>query len=183
MMAHEPRTLGYYAASHWFQAAVVFLILGALALILLRALNEVEEQAEKQVVDLTLRNMRTGMQYAMAEALMRQRESEIAAWAGSDPTRWLELPPAGYRGECSPEERRNLPEGTWCFESVSRELVYQPRNTKQLRDRGSGHHCSQLAWQVVRVADGAVEGAFVSVRIDATSPCRWFFEEVEKAGK
>ena len=169
MMAHEPRTLGYYAASHWFQAAVVFLMLGALALVLLRALNEVEEQAERQAVELTLRNMRTGMQFAMAEALMRQREGEVAAWAGSDPTRWLEVPPAGYRGECTAEERRNLPEGAWCFERDSRELVYQPRNTKQLRGSESGQQCSLLAWRVARVADGAV-------RIEAASPCRWIFE-------
>lgn len=183
MIAHEPRTLGYYAASHWFQAAVVFLMLGALALILLRALNEVEEQAERQAVELTLRNMRTGMQYAMAEALMRQRESEIAEWAGSDPTRWLEVPPAGYRGECSPEERRDLPAGAWCFERDRRELAYRPRDTKKLRSRDGGQQCSQLAWRVVRVADGAVKGAFAGVRIEATSPCRWFFGEVEKAGK
>lgn len=183
MMAHEPRTLGYYAASHWFQAAVVFLMLGALALILLKALNEVEGQAERQAVELTLRNMRTGMQFAMAEVLMRPRESEIAAWVGSNPMRWLEFPPDGYRGECAPQERRNLPEGTWCFESDSRELVYRPRDTKKLRSRDSGQQCSQLAWRVVRVADDAVKGAFGGVRIEASSPCRWFFEEVEKAGK
>ncbi len=183
MMAHEPRTLGYYAASHWFQAAVVFLILGVLALVLLRALNEVEEQAERQMVELMLRNMRTGMQYAMGEALMRQRENEIAAWAGGDPTRWLEVPPLGYRGECSVEERRNLPEGAWCFERDSRQLVYRPRNAKQLRDPGDGQACNQLAWRVVRVADGVVSGGFVGVRIEPASICRWFLEGVEKAGK
>jgi len=176
MMAHEPRTLGYYAASHWFQAALVFLMLGALALVLLRALSEVEEQAERQVVELTLRNMRTGMQFAMAEALMRQRESDIAAWAGSDPTRWLEVPPADYRGDCSAEERRNLPEGAWCFERGGRELAYRPRDTKQLRNPDSGQQCSQLAWRVARADDGAVQGAFGGVRIEAASPCRWFVE-------
>lgn len=173
MMAHEPRTLGYYAASHWFQAAVVFLILGALALFLLRALNEVEGQAERQAVDLTLRNMRTGMQFAMAEALMRQRESEIAEWVGSDPTRWLEVPPAGYRGECSADERRDLTEGAWCFAREGRELVYRPRNTKYLRGVDDGQPCSELAWRVVQVDNGIVTRGFVGVRIEAASSCRW----------
>ena len=177
MMAHEPRTLGYYAASHWFQAAVVFLILGVLALVLLRALNEVEEQAERQMVELMLRNMRTGMQYAMGEALMRQRENEIAAWAGGDPTRWLEVPPQGYRGECSVEERRNLPEGAWCFERDSRQLVYRPRDTKRLRGLGNELPCSELAWWVVRVADRSVSEGFVAVRIEAVSNCRYVEEE------
>lgn len=176
MIAHEPRTLGYYAASHWFQAAVVFLMLGALALILLRALNEVEEQAERQAVELTLRNMRTGMQYAMAEAIMRQRESEIAEWAGSDPTRWLEVPPAGYRGECSPEERRDLPAGAWCFERDRRELAYRPRNVKQLHGLVDGQQCSQLVWRVVIVGDGGGGGGLVGVRIEPASTCQWFLE-------
>ena len=139
--------------------------------------------AERQMVELMLRNMRTGMQYAMGEALMRQRENEIAAWAGGDPTRWLEVPPQGYRGECSVEERRNLPEGAWCFERDSRQLVYRPRNAKQLRDPGDGQACNQLAWRVVRVADGVVSGGFVGVRIEPASICRWFLEGVEKAGK
>lgn len=176
MTAHEPRTLGYYAASHWFQAAVVFLMLGALALVLLRALNEVKVQAERQTVELTVRNIRTGMQFAMSEALMRQRESEIAAWAGSDPTRWLELPPAGYRGECSPDEQRSLPEGAWCFEGGSRQLVYRPRDAKHLRGLDDGQPCAQLVWRVVRVTDSAVNGGFVGVRLEPASSCRWFFD-------
>ena len=176
MTAHEPRTLGYYAASHWFQAAVVFLMLGALALILLRSLNEVEEQAERQMVELTLRNMRTGMQFAMAEAIMPQHEGEIAAWAGSDPTRWLEVPPVGYRGECSPEGRRNLPEGAWCFDSEHQELVYRPRNTKQLHGFVEGQQCSQLAWRVVSAGDGGEGGGSVGMRIEPASTCRWLLE-------
>ena len=177
MTAHEPRTLGYYAASHWFQSAVIFAMLGLLALVLLRALNDVEEQAERQTVELTLRNMRTGLQFAAAEALMRQREREIAAWAGSDPTRWLEIPPPGYRGECSAEERRDLPSGAWCFERDSRQLAYRPRDTKRLRGLGNELPCSELAWWVVRVADRSVSEGFVAVRIEAVSNCRYVEEE------
>jgi hypothetical protein len=173
MTAHEPRTLGYYAASHWFQSAVVFLMLGALALFLLKALSDVEEQAERQAVELTLRNMRTGMQFAMAEALMRQREGEIANWAGSDPTRWLEAPPAGYRGECSAVDRASLPEGAWCFERESGQLVYRPRNARQLRGLVDGQQCGQLVWRVVKVGDGPVLGGLVDVRIEVASPCTW----------
>jgi hypothetical protein len=116
------------------------------------------------------------MQFSMAEALMRQRESETAQWAGSDPTRWLEVPPAGYRGECSADERRDLPEGAWCFERGSQELAYRPRKKQQLRNPDSGQQCNQLAWRVARAADGAVQGALGGVRIEAASPCRWLVE-------
>ena len=95
MIAHEPRSLGYYSASHWLQGAVVFVVLGSLALGLLWALNDAKERAEKQVVELTLRNMRTGMQFAMGEALLRRRESEMASWVGINPVLWLGAPPTG----------------------------------------------------------------------------------------
>ncbi len=173
MTAHEPRTLGYYAASHWFQSAVVFAMLGLLALVLLRTLNDVEAQAERQMVELTLRNMRTGMRFAAAEALMRQRESEIAAWAGSDPTRWLEVPPAGYRGECSAEDLRKIPVGAWCFERDSQQLAYRPRDTKRLRGPDDGLPCDLLAWRVVRIADRSGSSGPVGVRIEPASNCRF----------
>ena len=180
---HETRRPEYFASSHWLQGAVFLVVVGALSYAIVQAVNEARDEAERLVVDLTIRNMRTGMQLAIGEAIMRQRENEIAAWAGGDPTRWLEVPPQGYRGECSVEERRNLPEGAWCFERDSRQLVYRPRNAKQLRDPGDGQACNQLAWRVVRVADGVVSGGFVGVRIEPASICRWFLEGVEKAGK
>lgn len=182
MIHRETRTLGYYAGSRWLQSAVFFLIVAALVLVLLRAMNEVEAQAERQAVELTLRNMRTGMQFAMAEALMRQRESDMAAWARSNPVRWLEVPPAGYRGECTVDERRDLPEGAWCFERESQELLFRPRNTKQLRRLDDGRQCSQLVWQVTQIADHAPSSGLVGVRIVPTSACG-FVDGIEKARK
>ena len=122
MMAHEPRSLGYYGASRWFQGAVLFVMLGALALGLLWALADAKERAEKLVVELTVRNMRSGMQLAMGEALMQQRANEIATWVGNNPVLWLGSPPDGYRGECSAAESRDLDGGAWCFERDSRQL-------------------------------------------------------------
>ncbi len=178
MMAHEPRTLGYYAASHWFQAAVVFLMLGALALILLRALNEVEERAERQAVELTLRNMRTGMKLAMGEAMMQQREGEMAAWVGSNPVRWLGSPPGAYRGECSVEESRNLSGGEWCFERNRRQLLYRPHRPDRLHPLppGSELQCSHLSWRVERAPESVVSAGFVGLRLEAVAPCQWVQE-------
>ena len=182
MTVHEPRTLGYYAASHWFMAAALFVMLGALAIYLFNALREAQEKAEVQIVELTLRNMRTGMQYAMAEALMRQRVSEVARWAGSNPARWLEISPIGYRGECSAAERATMPEGAWCYERASGELVYRPRNAGRLQGLDEGRPCRQLAWRVVRAADVVAKSSFVGVRIEPASSCRWV-EVAENLGK
>ena len=111
-----------------YKRQVLFVVVGLIAVGLISALGDATEQAERQIVELTIRNMRTGMQRAMGEALMHQREGEMASWAGSNPVRWLDSPPAGYRGECSTAESRALSGGEWCFERGRRELVYRPRN-------------------------------------------------------
>ena len=182
MTAHEPRTLGYYAASHWFMGAVLLALLGVLVLAVLNALNEIEAKAERQAVELTVRNMRTGMQFAMADALIRQREHEIEPWIGGNPVRWLETPPIGYRGDCSPEERQRLDVGAWCFDRVSRELVYKPRHLGLLRGRTDGDPCQQLAWRVTDELDGARAEGFFGARIVQDSTCAWAIDG-EKVGK
>jgi general secretion pathway protein G len=178
MISHEPRRLGYYAGRNWFQSAVLFVILGLFVIGLLSALNRAKEQAERQIVDLTIRNMRTGMQLAMGEALMRQREHEMASWVGSNPVQWLATSPAGYRGECSAEESRDLSGGEWCFERSRRELVYRPRRVEHLQggEDKSQHQCSQLSWRVARTPGNEDSGGFIGLRLEAASSCHWVVE-------
>ena len=178
MIPHEPRRLGYYATKKWFQHAVLFVVVGLIAVGLISALGDAKEKAERQIVDLTVRNMRTGMQRAMGEALMHQREGEMASWAGSNPVRWLDSLPAGYRGECSTAESWALSGGEWCFERGRRELVYRPRNVDHLHDskgatKGVGRQCELLSWRVARAPVSAASGGFVGLRIEVASSCEW----------
>lgn len=118
------RGLLYFTGSRWVSLALAALLIGILAVVLLAALEEEAGQAERMAVELTVRNMRTGLQLAMGEALMQGREREIAGWAGSNPLRWLQRPPAGYGGECL---AGSFPEpGEWCFDSGRQELLYLP---------------------------------------------------------
>ncbi len=178
MILLQPRSLGYYAASHWFQGAVLLAVLALIVVRLMSALNDASERAEKQAVELTLRNMRTGLKLAMGEVMMQQRESEMAAWVGSNPVRWLGSPPGGYRGECSTEESRNLSGGEWCFERYRRELVYRPHHPDHLHplSAGSERQCSHLSWRVARAQESLPSGGFVSLRLEAAAPCHWVLE-------
>lgn len=175
MSGHEPRTLGFYASSHWMQGVMVLLILGGLALILLSALDEMKERAEKQLVELTIRNMRTGLQLAMAEALMHQQASGIAEWAGSNPVRWLGSLPDGYRGECSAAQRKALSGGEWCFEQERRELVYRLRHDGHLSPPvdEAGRVCADLSWRVAGLSESGKKDGFVGLRLKPASSCRW----------
>ncbi|KFB74962.1 hypothetical protein [Candidatus Accumulibacter cognatus] len=174
-MPREIRRSGHDATSHWFEWAVLWVVVGLLAFGLLSALHDASERAERLAVELTIRNMRTGMQLAMGEALMQQRESEIAAWVGNNPVHWMGSDPAGYRGECSAAESRELPAGAWCFDRDRRELVYRPRHTSHLRvpSADSGDRCNVLGWSVTRVPERMASGAFVGLKLAATADCRW----------
>lgn len=178
MTAHEPRRLGYYATKKWFQHAVLFVVAGLIAIALISALGDAKEEAERQIVELTIRNMRTGMQRAMGEALMRQREGEISSWVGSNPVRWLDSSPAGYRGECSEAESGALSGGEWCFQRGRQELVYRPHDIDRLHElsgetKAVGRRCDLLRWRVARAPVSAASGGFVGLRIEAASPCQW----------
>ena len=177
MIKNEPRTLGYYASSPWFQWAVLFVVIGLFTIGLLSALDDAKERAERLAVELTIRNMRTGMRVAMGEALIEQREGEIATWEGSNPIRWLGGPPTGYRGECSPADRQDMSGGQWCFEKSTKQLVYRPQNEGHLREgpEGSERQCQDLSWHVVRVSEAATKGGFAGLRLEPASPCQWIF--------
>ena len=178
MKSQEPRSPGYYMDSRWLQAAVLFVLIGLLVMGLLWALSDAKARAEKQMLELVVRNMRTGMQLAMGEALIGQREGEIASWAGENPIRWLDQPPREYLGECSEEERKNLSGGQWCFEREMRDLVYRPHSGDRLQSSNEQdrRRCNELTWRVSRVPEALSRGGFVGLRIESTSPCQWVLE-------
>lgn len=126
------RQVNHWTASRWLSLSMSAVAISLLAAGLLRALEETDERAEKLMVELTYRHMRTGLAVAKAEALLRGREAEIADWAGANPVRWLAAPPPGYRGECS-RPAVELGAGEWCFDQERRELAYRPRRAAHLR--------------------------------------------------
>ncbi len=148
MIRGPERQTNYWTASRWLQLGMSAVVISLLALWLLQALEETEVRAEALMVELTERNMRTGLALAMGEALLHGREREIASWAGANPVRWLGHEPQGYRGECG-RPAQELGEGEWCFDRERRELVYRPRHDiRRQPGQGAGGK-DVLRWRVV----------------------------------
>lgn len=170
--------MGYYAGSRWLSSAVALVVIGGAALALLAALEEVEERSEKLLVELTVRNMRTGMQIAMGDAITHGRDGEIATWRGANPIRWLGATPDGYIGDCSGREAEGLADGRWCFDRDHRELVYQPRRHAHLRleGRAGDGERKQLRWRVAAPAEGSIHGGLVGLRMENVTPYGWFLD-------
>lgn len=154
MIRGPERQTNSWTASRWLPLGVSAVVIALLALWLLAALEEAEARAEKLMVELIYRNMRTGLALAMGEALLHGREAEIASWVGTNPVRWLGHEPQGYRGECD-RPAQELGEGEWCFDRVRRELTYRPRH-----DIGDG------------LGQGAGEKGILRWRVAATQPAR-----------
>lgn len=123
-------------------ALLVILIVGA---VLLDRLLRLEESAERLAVELTVRNMRTGMQYRQADLIVRGRDAEMASLLASNPVSWLERPPEGYIGARAQLDPAQLAAGEWAFSSSDRRLYYRPRLRRFLRVQDDGE---LLAWRV-----------------------------------
>lgn len=132
------RQLPPYQGSHWLTTVVVAGILSTCLAWFLDAIVATQELVERTQVDLAARGMRTGLQLAVGEAMMRGRAQDVAQWHGENPVRWLDPMPAGYRGECSATESERMPAGAWCFERETRQLVYAPKHDRHLRLAGDG---------------------------------------------
>ena len=151
---------------HWLQGGFYFLFFCTLALVFADRILDAKEAGERAVVELTVRNMRVGLQLAVAEAVMEGRERETRGWAGTNPVRWLATPPVGYVGECGQPGPQGLGDGEWCFDVPRRELIYRPRNTRHLAVAGAAEANGLLRWRVgLTPPDG--------LRVMLVSPYTW----------
>jgi hypothetical protein len=116
---------------------------------LLQRLETVQEEAESTALDLTIRNIRTGMQLAQGELIMHGEDGRITELAQSNPVRFLGKLPDGYEGEAvSPEQP-----GGWTYNPTLHELAYKPRLAPAFAGR------PELRWRYMPVlADGQIRG-------------------------
>jgi hypothetical protein len=168
------RELNWWTASRWLSFAVSATVIAILAALLLDALKHEEERAEKLMVELTWRNMRSGLQLAKGEAMLHGREAEMAGWVGTNPLRWLASEPRGYRGECA-RPGDTLGAGEWCFDPARRELAYRPRNSQHLRLKQPGAGPKLLRWRVAAAQPGTA-GSTEGVRVEYVTAFEWFSE-------
>lgn len=137
MIGVQPPSIRFSAKPRWLSFSVSAGILGVLLAFFLYKVIELQEYSEKTVVEVTIRNIRSGLQLAQGEAIMHGREHEIEGWAGKNPIRWLGTDPANYQGNCG--AAGSTLKGIWCFDQNAGELVYLPRYAAESRWRIETH--------------------------------------------
>lgn len=156
------------------ELAVVGIVLGVLAFVLLQRLLRYQELAEKTVMETTVVNMRSGLRLKVAELTMRQRTDEIRHLVGQNPIDWLESPPPNYLGEIDDPARNPLPPGSWYYDKTSHELVYLPDRNRHLRPAADGRKIIRFhVTSTIQQAGKANGEALQSVTISPVMPYDW----------
>lgn len=149
-----------------FEFSVAVVVIGAVAWFLQAELLRIEEDAERLMVETTIRNVNTGVRFAQAQLIVQGRESEIPGLFSGSPLRWLETPPADFveRDQIGAED---LAPGRWVWERRSGVLHYTPRLRAGLVISGG----NDLQWQWV--AAGGTSGR---TGLQAAKLYRWVLE-------
>ena len=125
-----------------FDFLIVVIIFGVLATALFARIDQVQADAERAEVDLTIRNIRVGLQLAVSELVMAGRDGEIRALGQRNPFGYLDAKPKGYEGE------RSAPSGPglWGYDPTQAMVLYRPRLAAAFDGR------TLLRWQLRAVA-------------------------------
>lgn len=110
----------------YLEFAVMIVVLGILALVLLHFLESARDDMEEASVQTMVQSIRTQMLEAVAH-----RETAGGALPSSDnPFDWVNAKPANYLGvlEQAPEET-----SVWYYHPASRELIYRFRDGRSAR--------------------------------------------------
>lgn len=102
---------------------VIALLAGVLAERLLNGVRLSEQAAVRQVVAA----MRLAMHLEVGRRAGAGDLHAVRRMAGENPVRWLTQPPSGYLGELHRPDARQLPGGSWYYDTQRREIVYAPR--------------------------------------------------------
>lgn len=140
-----------------FEFALIIALVGCVSLFLAARLKGLEEAGERMEVELTIRNMRVGLQLAIGERIMKGEEAGLQELIGANPVSFLGRTPARYRED----DGVAAEPGDWWFDPVSRTLGYRPRQAEAF---GS---MARLRWQVR--ARGWLGGRVVGLGLESVS--------------
>lgn len=130
--------------SRLLEFCVLAAVIAVCGVVLLRVVAGVQQEAERLAVELTIRNINSGMELQQADRIMAGRENTLGELMAQNPVSWLRTPPDGYVGEGRCDER--LLEGQWAWDVSRKTLNYRPKQANWLGGQ-AGNPC--LTWRVL----------------------------------
>ena len=114
-----------------FELGVILVVFGVLAWTLLDRLNEIELEAERLQVSLTVRHIRIGIQLAVGEKLMAGEEDRLPELLQASPFDYLGRPP----------------EGDWHYDAAQRRLTYRSKKPEAFDGKEELNWRLEGVWQ------------------------------------
>jgi hypothetical protein len=149
--------------------AIAAALIGAASLFLLNALSRLQEGAEKTFVEMSIRNLNSGLLLRQSELMIEGRENEFHKLPQENPVDWLPVPLEGYTSVAGCGAPAALPEAHWCWDARAKRLHYRPRRHAGLKIQGGA---SILMWRVQAPADpSAIRPG--TLRIVPATPYEW----------
>lgn len=109
------------------ELALAVAVLGIAATLLMDRLLAAMEAAERAAMHATLNHTIAAVNARLASATLRGEAGRLEEWLQRDPFELSRTAPHNYA------QRSEYGSGTWSYDAVRRELVYQPRLRRQLR--------------------------------------------------
>lgn len=111
--------------------AIVLVILGVAAYVLLRGLIFMEGETEQLAFSDNRMALERALSYELMSRGTRGEAQNPAALVRQDPFQWVDPKPLGWAGEY-PAQGRVVP-GAWYWDSRRAEVVYIPQDLKRVR--------------------------------------------------
>lgn len=108
-----------------FELLIAICVLVILVAIFLQRFIYLQEASEKIAMELTLANMRRGLQSDAANMVIENRRHELPLLLQKNPILWLDTPPHNYIGEIANAEQLEIRPDCWYFDTINRVLVYR----------------------------------------------------------
>ncbi|MBX9963605.1 MAG: hypothetical protein K2Y35_11140 [Burkholderiales bacterium] len=175
-------TLRDQAGRSRVRTIVAMAIIASLVAVLLERLLYYAEYAEKTVAELTITNMRTGLNLRKAEMMMASALGAPGGVLGDNPMVWLPAPTSNYTGEFAGQAPHEAGDGIWYFDRGARELAYRPNLARHFVPGPDGHTEVRVKVERRRPALIAAAGAspgpnpapWEGVALVLARPYRWF---------
>ena len=129
-------------------------VIGIVITAFLSRVDGIQAESERTEVELTIRNMRVGLQLAVGDHIMGGRDEQIRNLLERNPFRFLERLPSGYEGEAMLPSRA----GGWVYDPLRRVLAYQPR----LKESFPGRELLRWHYEAVAAPGDRLAGLRIS---------------------
>ena len=120
------------------EIAMLVIVISVCVVWLLQRLAYLEAVAEARALDLTLRNIRTGIMVNVATRLIQSDDQGIASLAGTNPVGTVIDAPQGYIGVLRDANPDFIQPGQWYFDEERKALVYHVVNADYTERAGEG---------------------------------------------